>query len=273
MKTINLVISFLLVPAICLAQNNGIINLKKGQKFNVNTQTTTHIVTNGMGQDIETNSDATARTSLSVDNASAAGYTLSSVVTAMKINFSVMGQEMSYDSEHPDESNPIAAEIDKLLKGATVVTVDRTGKVINTSLPDDMPAAVSQMMGSGAGVKSLLLGISKNAKVGDVFEIKDVDSVLGTTTTLKYTVKSSSANNIALTFTGTVKTDTKVENQGVEVHNVTEGPVEGEATLNALTGMIKTSRSTVKIKGTASAMGMDMPVEGEITTNIEVSES
>lgn len=273
MKRIYLFAALAFLSTACLAQGVRSVNLKKGQKFNVNTVSKTHIVVNGMGQDIETNTEGTSKAIFAVDDATPTGYTLSSTITAMKVNLSMMGQAMSYDTEHPDSTNPAAAEIDKMINKPTVYTIRRDGQVEKTTMPADMPDMANQLLGSGAGVKGLLLGVPKGLKVGDTFDVNDNDSVLGVKMALTYTVKSISGDNAAVTFNGTQKTDSKVQNQGMEVHTVSEGTLEGEATLDLRTGILRTSKSTAKMKGTASAMGMDMPLEGEVTTDITVSES
>jgi len=277
-KKINLSAALLLFVMAAVAQNNGQINLTKGQKFLITTVAQNHTVTNAMGQEIETSANVSGKGILSVDGATSGSYTLSNTTTAMKINMSMMGQQLEYDSENPDTTNPMAAGISQILNKPIIATINKDGKsvkVIDNAYSDgNIPDLMKQMGGgAGFGIKQSFLVLPKSVKVGDVFSTNDSDTSLGSTVNMNYTVRSINGNSANLTFTGQIKTDMTMNNQGMEIHSITEGTSEGEVSVSLKTGMIENQKSKVKMKGTASVMGQDLPIETEVDSEVTISES
>lgn len=272
MKKGYLLATALFLTAAGFAQNTKNINLTKGQKFVVKSDIKTHTVTEAMGQEIENDTKITGVYNITVDDATANDYKLTGTLAGMKIHTSMMGQEMEYDSDTPDASNPMAAGMDEVLNKPQTITINKQGKVVTkSSSGEDLSPVLQQIEASGAGSKAAFMAVPSNLKAGDTFEVNDIDTAMGTKSNVKYTVKSISGDMATLTFKGTISSDMTMENQGMEVHTKTEGPIEGESVVNIKTGVIKTANSKATAEGTVSVMGQDMPVKVEAITNVTVT--
>lgn len=273
MKKFNLIFGALFLSGACLAQNSGKINVTKGQKFLVSSTIKTHSVTSAMGQDMQTEMNISSTYNLSVDNAATSQYDLTGTLIKMKMSMSMMGQQMEYDSDKPDASNPMAEGVNQVLNKPQSIKIDQQGKILAAvTSSEDMSPILQQLASTGAGSKEAFLAVSPNLKAGDTFQTDNSDSATGTQTTLKYTVKSISGNMATLSFTGKMKTNKTIETQGMQVNTVSEGTVDGETVVDMKTGVIQTTKSNVKSTGTVNAMGQEMPITADVNTETKVTE-
>lgn len=270
----NLIAVALFLTSATFAQNTGKLNLTKGKAYVVTSKITTHGITSVQGQDMESNSDITSTYKLTVDDASADKNKVTGTLTSIKLNMTQMGQEMSYDSEAPDASSPLAAGMDEILNKSQSVTLNGSGELIEDSKSaEEVSPIIKQMENSGFGTQLAFIPVPPKVKSGDTFTVDKNDTTSGTKSSTKYTVKSISSDIAALSFKGTVSTDTKFENQGMEITSKTEGTSDGEAMVNVKTGVVQSAKTTGKSSGTVSAMGMDMPMTVDVTSDVTVTEA
>lgn len=271
MKKLNLIIAVLFISGSCLAQSASKIALTKGSHYEVKEVVKTHSVTEAMGQEMETDMDINSTYKISVDDATGGKYKLTSTITNIKMKASMMGQEMEYDSDAPDQSVPFAGAIGEAINKPQAVVLDEGGKVIDQDGADEASEVLAQLKSSGSGTQAAFLALPAGVKVGDSFDVSRTDEGTGSTTAVKYSVKSIAGNMATLSFSGTVKVEKTVENQGMEILTKSEGTVDGETIVNTKTGEVQSTKSTSKTTGVVSVMGQDMPMTAEATSEVTVT--
>lgn len=272
MKKLNLLAIVLFISGACFAQNSGKVVLTKGSQYDIKETVKTHSVTEAMGQEMATDMDITSAYKLSVEDVAPGKNKVKSVITKVKMKMSMMGQEMEYDSDSPDDSNPMAGPLNSVINKDMKLTIDDQGKVIEKDgVMDEESEILSQVSSSGSGTQAAFLAVPTGVKVGDSFDINREDSSAGTKSTLKYTLKSLAGDVGTFSFTGKVATEKTMETQGMEVTTALDGTVEGETIVNVKTGIVQSTKSKAKTSGTVSVMGQEMPSMAEVTSEITVS--
>src|SRR5688572_29854985 len=99
MKKILLVLSVFLSLSV-MAQNTGNkIKFQKGQKLEVVTETKKNAVAEFMGQSMETKANSIFTESFDIEDANENGATIEYKVKRLQVDFTIMGNEGSFDSE------------------------------------------------------------------------------------------------------------------------------------------------------------------------------
>lgn len=272
MKKLNLLAIVLFIGGACFAQNAGKVVLTKGSQYEIKESVKTHSVTEAMGQEMATDMDITSAYKLSVEDVTPGKAKLKSVITNVKMKMSMMGQEMEYDSDSPDDSNPMAGPLGSVINKDMNVVIDDQGKVIEKDeVKDEESEILSQVSSSGSGTQAAFLAIPAGIKVGDSFDVTREDEAAGSKATMKYTLKSLANEVGTFAFTGKVATDKTMETQGMEVTTSLDGTVEGETIANVKTGIVQSTKSKAKTSGTVSVMGQEMPSTAEVTSEITVT--
>lgn len=274
MKNLKLALFGLFLTGAVSAQNTGKITLTTGQKFNIASVVKTHSVSSMMGQEVVNDMDLSSTYQITVNNASGGNYDLTGVLSRMAMSMSVMGQEMKFDSDNPDDSsNPLADGMDEVLNKPQTFTIDQQGQVVKAANAPGSSPILEEMQSNAVGSRAAFLPVSPNMKAGDTFDVNDSDSATGTTSAIKYTVQSINGINATLAFKGTVKAKKTVEQQGMQIDTETSGDIEGKTIVNTKTGIIQSSTSKSKQTGTVGVMGQQFPITVEVDTNVTVSES
>ena len=240
----------------------------KGQKMEA--VTTASMKMEVMGQEI--NNETVTTTDLEVKDISSESFLFSNSIKRMVIKGSSMGQELSFDS---DKKEDMDGQIGQPLKGKIGVPqeiqVDKRGKVLKLNdSAADKKNSMSDMMSMGNELAkgqpySFVIQLpSRTVKPGDSW----TDSI-GTSADLKtvttYTLKSIGADGAVVSFTGTLAKNGTMEQNGTEIKIDMTGNSTGESLFDAGTGLVKTSSSTVELKGNMSVMGQGMPISATMT--------
>lgn len=270
MKRIHLLTAGILLCFTSMAQTPATLNLNKGSVYQVESKIQTNSKTNYMGQDMESKVDMVSVYEMKVADASDNKYTINSKVSALKMDMANMGQEMKYDSEDSnDTNNPMAAGFKEVLNKEQIVTIDKSGKVIaginDSTLSSPM---MKQLENSGFGSNLAFVAIPKNVKTGDSWTVTEGDTT-GIMNTIHYTVKSVEGDLVNLDFTGETKSNLTVEANGMEVKTHTTGTSKGSTIVNK-SGVVQSSKASVKASGTVSVMGQDMPTETVVESDTTV---
>lgn len=195
-------------------------------------------VSEALGQIIEQNiTSATVAESL-IKEVKPNSMVVHQKTTKMKLSMKAMQQEMSYDSEHPDENSRInqAAEI---LNKVTIITTNENGVVTNTQADEalkglDMLSGFNTTVTKGQPV-DFLLNVN-NKSIGSSWTEKvDADGSVSNTT---YTIKSISGGIAEVTFTGDMTITKATEAQGMEIKTKTTGTMSGTAQVNVANNII-----------------------------------
>lgn len=259
------------------ALTTGIVQAQKiavNKGLKLETQTSTKTTMEVMGQNIDNVSTIT--NSVEVKDVTAEGYLFSNTLKRMTIKGTVMGQDMSFDS---DKKEDMDGQIGQGVKGQIgaeqEILVDKQGKVTSIKQGEDKqagPDMASMMNMTGDLAKGqpypVLIPLPpKGAKPGDSW----IDSA-GTAATIKtvttYTLKSVSGDGAVLSFTGTLAKNGNIEQNGMEIKMDISGNVKGESTYDNASGILKTSTTTTDIKGTLEVMGQNAPIAATVTATI-----
>jgi hypothetical protein len=240
----------------------------KGQKLEAIT--TTSMKMELMGQAM--NNETVTTTDLEVKNISTEGYVFTNSIKRMILKVNSMGQDMNFDS---DKKEDMDGEIGQSLKDKLGVSqdiqVDKRGKVLGLNdSAVQKKNSMSDMMSMGTELTegqpySFVIQLpAKTIKPGDSWtDSIGSASVFKTVTT--YTLKSIGADGAVVSFAGTLAKNGTMEQNGMEIQMDMTGTSTGESLFDAGTGLLKTSTSTVELKGNMSVAGQSVPISGIMT--------
>lgn len=269
-------ISFIFAAAICfstatIAQNNQSLNLKKGQKYVVENKIVTTSSTEMQGQTMEANADVTSTYSIEVKEVTGDAYNLSNTLTAIKMNMSQMGQEMSFDSDKKEDADgPIGSALKDYINKPQTVVLDKSGKVIPQKTGDSTEETnmIVKQLGdfeaTGYGANMAFESLPKNIKVGSTWSNTTDNNGIAKTT--NYTVTAIEGNIATISLTGTVSSDMKMENQGMEITTKTTGKFTGEEKVDVKSGVIQSNSTTIDASGIIGVMGQELPTSSKVVS-------
>lgn len=278
MKKIILFITVSLFSATGIfAQNNGTLNLSKGQKYAVENKVTTTSTADMQGQSMETNADVTSTYAIEVNDVADNNYNMTNKIAAIKMNMSSMGQNMSFDSDKKEDMDgDVGSSLKSYINQPKAVVMDKSGNIIIAKQTDSakgndassQTAMILKQMGDpeqeGYGAKMTFMPVPKKAKTGTTW--KDSTSTDGVTRVTNYTVKEINGNTATVSISGTETRDTKMQMNGMEIGTKTNGKFSGEETVDTTTGVILQNNTTADASGTVSAMGQEFPIVVKATS-------
>ncbi len=251
------------------------LELKQGQKLQLEYTTKAENSMEMMGQQMEITADALITRQLEVTENRDTSYKLSSTITRMKVNSSVMGQSLSYDSDKPEDgNNEMGKMLSEQLNVAREVEVNNNGKPVGAGTPGEAAASGNPMMslienmGATAdesyGANEAFQVLPPNLKAGDTW--MDSSIIEGSKTYRTYTLASVTGNIALITYTGTQEVKKSVEAQGMGGDISMDSKLSGEITLDTATGIVQQRTLTMEGSGTVEAMGQAIPMNSKVTT-------
>ena len=253
------------VLAICgssIAQTYNPLQLKKGQKYQVETKLNTNTVTEVQGQSMENVADIVTTYLLEVKNVGDS-IDLANMVTSLKMNMNQMGQEIAYNSEDTaDTNNPFAGPLKEFINKSYDVRISTTGKIPENNDEKETDMIVRQLgdfESSGYGATIAFLSLPKDVKAGTTWTNKVEKE--GTNSVTEYTVKSVSGDLATLAIKGSTENEINMTNQGIEMTVRGKGTFTGEQIVNVKTGVIQSSTTDANSDGTVEAMGQEFPTK------------
>ncbi len=276
MKKISLfATAVVVISSVAFAQNNSSLKLKKGQKYVVENKITTTSNTEMQGQSMEANADVSSTYSIEVKDLVDNNFNLTNTITGIKMKMSQMGQEMSYDSDKKEDSaGPIGSSLKDFINQPKNIVIDKSGKIVpqKTDKKDDETNMVMKQLGNfegtGYGASMAFESLPKEIKVGTTWSNKtDQDGIAKTT---KYTVTAINGNIATISLAGTISSDTKMENQGMEITTKTTGKFTGEEKVDISTGVIQSNNTTIDASGIIGVMGQELPTSSKVISTTTV---
>jgi hypothetical protein len=272
-KIIPVVVASLCFSMATTAQSNQTLNLSKGQKYQVDNKLETTSSTDVQGQTMESKANISSSYNIEVKDKKADTYQLSNTLTHMQMSMSMMGNDITFDSDKKEDMDgEIGSGLKEYLNQPKDVVLDNTGKVIS-DISDSSASDIAKQLNlssTGYGAQMTFLALPKNLKVGSSWS--DSSDENGIKRTTNYTVKSLDGNIATIAFSGTVSTDATMERQGMEISTKTTGKFSGEEKVNSKTGVIQSTTSTGESTGTVNAMGQEFPMSTKVTSTTTVKE-
>jgi hypothetical protein len=278
MKKISLFIAAVFVGITgAFAQNDGAVNLPKGQKYVVETKVTTKSTSEMGGQSMESTADITSVYAIEVKDLKDNNYNMTNSISSLKMSMTSMGQNINFDSDKKEDMDgEIGSNVKSYINQPKDVVMDKSGNVIvskqkDTAKGNDATNQTEMMlkqMGDpeqqGYGAKMAFLPISKKAKEGASWQ--DSVSADGVTRVTNYLIKEIKGNTATISVSGTENRDTKMEMQGMEISTKTAGKFTGEESVEINTGVIFQNNTSADASGTISVMGQDIPTTIKATS-------
>ena len=254
------------------------IDVQKGNKFIVETTTTTTSTAQVMGQTMENNADTKSTIVYEVLATKPDGYDLQSTLTKTKMDVSMMGQSMNFDSDKKDNKGPLSKELNNLINKVRGITINNKGEIIRqdknetSSLNILQPNSTENQITTEIFIPALL---NKELKAGTRF----IDS--SNLITEKQSSKDSGTytitginNGIAnITYKGNQLTTGVMEQMGMEMKTNSINTVTKELWVDIKTGIVLMQTSTVDAATNIEAGGMVIPSTIKTITTINITRS
>lgn len=266
MKRILFIIASGAFSSLAFSQSNNSLKLVKGQQYQVDTKIATINSIEMQGQSIDNTTDMASIYKIEVTEAQENNFTLTNTLTNIQMNVSMMGQEIKFDSDKKEDMDgQMGSAFKEFINQPKQVKLDHTGKVL-TSDTTSISGLAKQLNFdvSGYGSQLAFQPIPSKLKAGDTWTDKINNE--GDSKTITYVVKEINENIATITFTGTLSSETAMEQQGMELKQKTSGTYSGEEKVDIHTGVIQSNTSITDAKGTLTAMGQELPIITKITS-------
>ncbi|MBM3440412.1 MAG: hypothetical protein FJX94_06080 [Bacteroidetes bacterium] len=279
MKTFLLSITLSIAATLLQAQDlqPWKINLPAGVRLQVQTKSNASITQEMMGQNMEMQSltEVTERIQLKANANNTVG--LEKQITAMRMEMSMMGQEMKFDSNNPDDFNsPVGMQMKPMLERTVTASIDAAGNIIVSSSSVDEPniSAALGMFGDGVPDSLALAGLfmkptTQSIKPGASWtETYHADGMKQET---KYTYLETKDQLASIAFEINSTIEKTTEMQGTTLTTNTKTQSKGTLKLELGTGMVVSRTLEQTVEGTNNVMGMEIPLKGGGKTEITIS--
>jgi len=263
-------LAFLICTGTAFAQNSNGIKLTKGQAITINTvvNTETEMQMGTMKNDYNTTMK------LNVVEETPETYTINYAVAQMKMNMDGMGQNMSYDSEKPEDKDSQMGQAmgDKLKKVMTYILDKKTGKTTIVKKANEEEAGAMGGMFSisdedqSANAAFFILPAGK--KIGDSWS--DSTNSKGIIAKKTYTLKSIAQNIATIDVTGTISGSKEQEANGMTMNITLNNKVTEQMMVNTDNGLVTKITNTTDGTNSMDMMGqqMEMTVKSNTVTTV-----
>jgi hypothetical protein len=252
------------------------IVLSKNQQLKFVSSVKGNVSQEMMGQTMEIVMDVNADRNITVKEVAAKEYQLDAVTTHIKMNMSMMGQDMNFDSNNKDDMAGQMKDAGKDVNVVKPLTLSTDGKckLVEKASPEKtetnpMNSMMQQIMGGGADevtTESFFMLIPQGKKAGDNW----ADSVIAETskTYWTYTWESTNADIAVIKAVAKATINTTMNTQGMDIAMNMTNEITEDRKVNLTSGVITNKTSTAKINGTMDVMGQTVPMTGTVTTTV-----
>lgn len=234
-------------------------NLKKDQQFNFSAKSTQTSTVSAGGQNMVINQVIDMTQNVLVTEASEKEYSMNFNVNRIVFNQKMMGMEINWDSDNPDNSNPmtqqIAEQMGKYINNPMTTVIDSKGKILSSK--DNNEELVQSNI---SGLESMIVAYPEGEiEQGHTWQsslspVKDSDYQM----VINYTLEKIKSKTVEVSYTGTV-TATTIAGQANKVN----GTINGKYEIDIATGFF--------ISGTTQQqMSMETEQEG-MTINMTLN--
>lgn len=259
---------------VTVGQSNTRLKLPTGKTYQVENKLETTSSTDVQGQTMESKANITSTYKIDVKNKTGVNYNLTNTLSHIIMNMSMMGQDISFDSDSSSDMNgEFGSALKDYINQPKDIEVDNSGKIVSADSTDTSATGIAKRLNlaqTGYGTQLAFLALPANPKKGSTWS--ETNNSDGMSRTTNYTINDIRGDIATISFNGTDSVETTMEQQGMEISTKTHGKMEGEEKVNIKTGVIQSSTSTGDASGTVTAMGQDFPMTTKITSTTTVKE-
>jgi hypothetical protein len=246
------------------------INVKKGQVISVVSTVNTD---SDMGMGTMKN-NMQMKSAFTIIDENDKSFILTASLKGIKMDMDGMGQQMSFDSEKPeDKSSPMAEGLGEKLSAIDTFAVNKnTGLITRISKKKDSESNGMGMVSSGNGsepVNEIFFAVPMSKKIGDSWQ--DSSSTEGLTTKKTYTLVSREKNIATIKYMGVNFGNINSEVQGTPMTAVVDSKLSGELKVNMETGLLISSTGDVDNNTAMEVMGQNMNISSKVKMNTACS--
>jgi hypothetical protein len=198
-----------------------------------------------------------------------------------KMNMSMMGRNISMDSENPDTTDALSKPMHALKGSVITATVSNKGEVVKITGTEELNKKLTDASGGNPQTAEMLKGVIGEKALKSAFEqsfkiypdkpVKLGDSWI-TTTTIEstyilhsvntYTLNKIDGNNAVLDVASKLSTNgaQKMETNGMEMNITLDGGQKGTMIVDIASGIAVSSQLEQALKGKIEVMGNEVPM-------------
>lgn len=252
------------------------LNVEKGDKYNTHMLTDQETILTINNKAMKTNQIMDMNLAMDVKNVDEdKNVTICYKYDSVKISQESLGKKMIYDSNQPDENNPLSPIYGSMVGKDFTVKMDNKGRVLDirgldtilNSMVDNIPgtqeqkkalkASLAQSFGDDA-IKSMIEQSMnyyppQNVKIGDVWETKyDLKIMFPMTIANKWKLLSEKDGLLNVDVQSSIEANTKngaMDFMGVKAKVKMNGDCTGTLAINKDTGLIQNGEFAQNING------------------------
>jgi len=275
MKRIKIILpaALFFVTASTIAQTKSKLKLPENKKYQVVNTLQSNSTTNIQGQSMESAVNVSSTYDIEVKGKSGSDYNLSSTISKLTTNMTMMGQEIKFDSENKEDMDgPFGSALKDFIGKPKAMKMDASGKVTFDEKDTAMSEIAKQLhlTQNAFGTQLAFLALPEKAKVGATWTDKTDNEGISKTT--NYTIQNITGNIATVSFESVDSVATSMEQNGMEISVKTSGKSSGEEKVDLKTGVIQSGTTKADATGTVSAMGQEFPMSTKITSTTTVTE-
>jgi hypothetical protein len=275
MKRIKIILpaALFFVTASTIAQTKSKLKLPENKKYQVVNTLQSNSTTNIQGQSMESAVNVSSTYDIEVKGKSGSDYNLSSTISKLTTNMTMMGQEIKFDSENKEDMDgPFGSALKDFIGKPKAMKMDASGKVTFDEKDTAMSEIAKQLhlTQNAFGTQLAFLALPEKAKVGATWTDKTDNEGISKTT--NYTIQNITGNIATVSFESVDSVATSMEQNGMENSVKTSGKSSGEEKVDLKTGVIQSGTTKADATGTVSAMGQEFPMSTKITSTTTVTE-
>jgi hypothetical protein len=260
------------------------LQLTAGKKYNVTVSIKGSTSQEAMGQKMEMPMESVTYQLLDIKGATDNAYQAANTTSRLTMSMSMMGQDMSYDSDKKaDRDGKLGEGLNKLVGKTTTFDVNKEGTIIEKSIAkpksdeeggQDMIGAMMSSMGMSDAPSPVfnLFAEVKDMKAGETYtETKDTDKEGDGKTVTVYTFTGIKDGAAMFTFTGNGTLEKKMTMQGMEMMVNTTTKTSGEMSVDTATGLLIKKTVNMESTGKIEVQGTEVPTTSNMVTTIVVA--
>lgn len=279
-----IVVSLLIAANVIQAQSKALmrLNLQKGTNYEQTMAMTNLIDQEMMGQKMKIDQKMEMVFSYQVlDILTNKNFLIEYSILRVKMNMDMNGQEMNYDSESNDESNPMNAAMKGIVANKLKVELNTKGQVERVEGLEEYAQKLSanpqmaqsmQMFSNEASFKSFVgqtfnyfpeNEVSKGDKWTTSYKLP---AMMNMETTMNFEVADIATEKISLNITSDVNIDAPIEQMGMKMNMKATGTQNGNMVIDLNDGWLRSSDLTqkfdmkMKMKNPQSGEDMEIPI-------------